>query len=536
MKPGAVLDGRYELVRLLGNGPMGAVWQATDLKIGRPVAVKTVRDHTDHRLIERMGREATAAGRLSHPHIVTVHDYGQTTHEGLPLTYIVMELVDGQPLTAVLAAGPPELSVAVGWARQIALALGAAHAPGVGVVHRDLTPDNVLITRDGLVKIVDFGIARFNGEGRPGEARLTHPGALTGTPAYMAPEQCLSRPVDGRADLYALGCLLYEMVTGAPPFTDGSPLAVALAQVHDLPAAPRSHNSAVSPELDLLIRELLAKNPELRPPDAAAVYRRLGVVAAVRADEVADAQRQAEIRRPAAPVPRPPTKDIQYAELLHRFGGPHALAFEDDPTAAVVLWKDAVVALTADVGATHPKTLTARRALAWHTGACGDHAQAIAMWRALVPDTQYVFGHFHEAAYTAQRMLAWNTGVTGRPAQAVSLLTGLLPDATRLLGRRHPDILEARRFLVWNTGAMGRHARAVRLLRRLLPALRETLGPDHEHTLEARRMLAWNTGRSGDLTKAVALLRDLVPDTTRALGTAHPQTAATLHLLDRFTQ
>jgi eukaryotic-like serine/threonine-protein kinase len=536
MKPGAVLDGRYELVRMLGKGAMGAVWQGNDLRLGRPVAVKTVRDHPDRRLLDRMGREATTAGQLSHPHIVTVHDYGRTEYDDLPVTYIVMEFVDGRPLTSVMAEGRPELSVALGWARQIALALGAAHAPEVDVVHRDLKPDNVLITGDGLVKVVDFGIARFMDDGPTADARLTHPGTMFGTPAYMAPEQCLSRPVDGRTDLYALGCLLYEMVTGAPPFAEGSPGTVALSQIRHVPAAPRSRNSAVSPELDLLIRELLAKNPELRPPDAAAVYRRLGVVAAARADETADALRQAQSRRPSAPVPRPPVKDIPYAELLHRFGGPHALSIEDDPAAAVLLWDGAVAELTETVGATHPQTLTARRALAWHTGACGDHARAVAMWRALLPDARNVLGRFHDSAYTAQRMLAWNTGVVGRPAQAVRLLTELLPDATRLLGRRHPDILEARRFLAWNTGAMGRHARAVRLLRRLLPALRETLGADHEHTLEARRMLAWNTGQSGDLVKAVALLRDLVPDTTRALGGGHPQTAEAVRLLDRYTQ
>jgi hypothetical protein len=533
MKPGAVLDGRYELVRLLGKGARGAVWQGNDLKIQRPVAVKTVLDRTDRRLIDRMGHEATTAGRLSHPHIVTVHDYGQTEYDETPVTYIVMELVDGRPLTAVLAEGRPELAVALGWARQIALALGAAHAPGVGVVHRDLKPDNVLITRDGLVKLVDFGIARFIDDAH-GDTRLTRPGTLNGTPAYMAPEQCLSQPVDGRTDLYALGCLLYEMVTGHPPFSEGSPLTVALSQVHDVPAPARSRNDTLSPELDLLIRDLLAKSPALRPPDAEAAYRRLGVVAAAQQDESADEPRPVPVRRP--PAPRPPVRDLVYAELLHRFGGPDALTIEDDSAAAVLLWEDAVAELTAEAGPTHPRTLTARRGLAWHTGACGDHAQAIAMWRALIPDAQYVQGHFHEAPYTAQRLLAWNIGVTGRPAEAVRQLTELLPDATRLLGRRHLDVLEARRFLAWNTGAMGRHARAVRLLRRLLPDLAIVVGPDHEHTLEARRLLAWSTGQSGDLVKAVGLLRDLVPDTTRALGTNHPQTAEALRLLDRYSQ
>ena len=544
MEPGAVLDGRYELLGVLGKGAMGAVWQGSDRMTGRPVAVKTVTGATDLWRTDRTGREATAVGRLSHPHIVAVHDYGQTTYHEQPVTYIVMELVDGRPLTAELAEGRPELSVALGWARQIALALGAAHAPGVGVVHRDLKPGNVLITEDGLVKITGFGAARFTdgpagadpGGSSPADPRPAHSAPLAGNAAYLAPEQCLYRPVDGRTDLYALGCLLYEMVTGAPPFTKGSAGTVALSQIHEMPAAPRSRNSAISPELDLLIRELLAKDPRMRPPDAASVYRRLGVVAAARAEETADAQRRSELPRPPAPMPRPPVKDIPYAELLHQFGGAHALCLEDDPATAVLLWQRAVAELTATVGAADPKTLVARRALASHTGACGDYVGAIAMWQALLPDVRRVLGDAHESTYTVRRMLAWNIGVDGRPAQAVELLAGMLPGATRLLGRRHPDVLEARRFLAWNTGLTGRNARAVRLLRRLLPDLRDTLGPDHEHTLEARGILAWNTGQGGDLVKATALLRDLVPDSTRALGTAHPLTVDVLLVLDHWTQ
>lgn len=621
MKAGRVLDGRYQLVRLLGKGAMGAVWQGNDLKLHRPVAVKVVLDHTDPGLVERMGQEAFAAGRLSHPHIVTVHDYGQADHDGVTVTFIVMELVDGRPLSGVLADGIPELPVALDWARQITLALGAVHAPGVGVVHRDLKPDNVLITGDGLVKLVDFGIARFIGErpegaapgtdsgaapvtgwgagwvvgsgAGPGSGSAEHPeyaqgdgfpertdgagqpgaagaagaggaagaagegmgggfldpadfseeaafaalagtGMLSGTPAYMAPEQCLSRPVDGRADLYALGCLLYEMVTGSPPFAgEGSPLAVVVAHVHDTPPAPRSHNDTLPVELDTLILDLLAKDPDDRPPDAAAVYRRLSTIATAAALRGSAPVVPA---RPPVPDPRTPTDDPAYDVLLRRYVGARRPVAVQRPGEIVRLWWAAAAELSSTLGPHHEQTLTARRALAWHLGATGDHAAATVLWQELIPDLQYTLGHFHRTTFTAQRLLAWNTGVAGRPAEAVRLLLELIPDATRLLGRPHPDILESRRFLVWNVGALGRHSRAVRLLAKLVQDLTEALGPAHEHTLEARRMLAWNTGKSGHLVRAISLLRDLLPEAAAALGPHHDQCAEIRRLLDQYTQ
>lgn len=532
MKSGVVLDNRYELVRLLGSGAMGAVWQGTDLKIRRPVAVKIVLDHTDPRLTDRMVREATAAGRLSHPHIATVHDYGQTLHESVLVTYIVMELVGGRPLTSVLAEGRSDLAVTLGWAQQITLALGAAHAPGVGVVHRDLKPDNILITNDGLVKLVDFGIARFIGDGHLGDTRLTKPGMLIGTPAYMAPEQCLSKPVDGRTDLYALGCLLYEMVTGSPPFTEGSPLTVALAHVHDTPVAPRSRNEAVPAELDLLIRDLLAKDPDLRPDDAATVYQRLAAIATTHHG----ALRTTSMRRLLAPSPRTPVHDLGQGEPLDWYSDVDSSDAKGDPSKAARLSRAAAAELTDSLGPYHERTLTARYAHAWFAGVGGSHTEAGGLWRELIPDLQYVLGHFHRTTHGAQRLLAWNTGMAGDSAEAVSLLRELIPDATRLLGHRHLDILEARRFLAWNEGELRRHSKAVRLLRKLVADLTDVMGADHENTLEARRLLAWNTEKSGDHVKAVQLLRELLPDSTRALGPDHEQCVDARRLLALYTQ
>lgn len=487
MQSGTVLDSRYQLVEPLGSGAMGVVWRGIDLKIHRPVAIKIVLDHTNPRLIDRMGREATAAGRLSHPHIATVHDYGQTFHENVIVTYIIMELVGGRTLTSMLAQGRPELAVALAWAQQITLALGAAHAPEVGVVHRDLKPDNILITNDGLVKIVDFGIARFIGDGHLGEPRLTKPGTLIGTPAYMAPEQCMSKPVDGRTDLYALGCLLYEMVTGSPPFTEGSPLAIALAHVHDSPAAPRSRNLAVPAELDLLINDLLAKDPDLRPSDAATVHQRLTAIATTHHSEL----KATRVRHILAPTPRTPTYELGPLKPVGRGSRPGILSPADTRSL-----EGAVTELTSSLGLYHERTLTARHALTWYTGASGDHAKAVDLWHRLIPDLQYVFGHFHKTTHAAQRLLAWNTGMAGDTVEAARLLMELIPDATRLLGHQHADVLEARRFLAWSVGEAGRHSKAIRLLRKLIADLTEVVGPDHENTLEARHLLAWNTEKS----------------------------------------
>ncbi|MET8127781.1 serine/threonine-protein kinase [Streptomyces sp. NPDC005065] len=164
---------------------------------------------------------------------------------------------------------------ALAWAEQIALALEAAHGPEVGVVHRDLKPGNVMITHGGLVKLLDFGIARFMEDNDTHHTKLTG-GRMVGTPPYMAPEQCVAGRVDGRTDLYALGCLLFAMLTGRPPFTqECGLLQVMYQQVHELPVAPSTLRPDVFPELDRLVLDLLSKSPDERPPTAASVVDRL---------------------------------------------------------------------------------------------------------------------------------------------------------------------------------------------------------------------------------------------------------------------
>jgi hypothetical protein len=276
-----VLDGRFRITGLLGSGGMGQVWAAEDERMRRDVAVKVVHPQYGTGEAEtqaRFQREVQLAGRLSHQNIVTVHDWGEVVVEDRRKTlYLVMELVRGVPLHRRLKElAPAPWPLAVGWAAQITQALDAAHRQGV--VHRDIKPANVLLTPEGTVKVLDFGVAKFMGD-TIGARDLTVTGAPLGSPMYMSPEQAEgARKIDHRSDLYSLGCLLYHAVTGRPPFTSEVQWAVLRMQMQDTPIAPASHVEDLPPGLNRLILHLLAKRPEERPADAAAVHDALTTV------------------------------------------------------------------------------------------------------------------------------------------------------------------------------------------------------------------------------------------------------------------
>lgn len=266
---GRALNGRYELVGALGVGGMATVWQGVDRVLGRPVAVKVLNGGLaeDPRFAERFGREAQHAAMLVHPRIAMVFDSGMD--QGSP--YIVMELIRGQSLSALLAQrGPLPLERAVGIAAAVCEALEVAHA--AGLVHRDIKPGNIMITDDGGVKVVDFGIARANAAGGQ---QLTQTATVLGTAAYLSPEQATAAEVDGRADLYALGCVLTEMLTGQPPFTADTPVAIAFMHVTEEPAPIALRRPEVPPALDAAVLRLLAKRPADRPAGAGAARAEL---------------------------------------------------------------------------------------------------------------------------------------------------------------------------------------------------------------------------------------------------------------------
>ncbi|SDS90656.1 serine/threonine-protein kinase [Actinopolymorpha singaporensis] len=255
--------GRYRLEELLSRGGMGEVWRAHDSTLGRPVAVKLLHAGvTEAGDRERFVREARAAAQLSHRNVVAVFDVGEWS--GRP--FLVMELLDGRTLAAILAArGPLPPDDVRDLGAQAAAGLHAAHQ--AGVVHRDVKPSNLVRTQDGSLKVVDFGIARVLDEA---STRLTRTGTIVGTASYLAPEQVRGRSADARSDLYALGCVLYQLLTGRTPFVGGS-TEVVYGHLHTAPTPPSRLRPGVPEDLDELVLSLLAKEPADRPADAAAV-------------------------------------------------------------------------------------------------------------------------------------------------------------------------------------------------------------------------------------------------------------------------
>src|SRR5437899_10785966 len=258
-----VFNGRYELHRRLARGGMADVFLARDQLLDRPVAVKVLFPEfaTDRSFVERFRREAQSAANLNHPNIVAVYDWGQ--EQGT--YFIVMEYVEGRSLADILRTeGPLHPQRAAEVASDIAAALGFAHRNGV--IHRDIKPGNVLVSPNGQVKVADFGIARAFGAGA--EENLTQAGSVMGTATYFSPEQAQGLALDPRSDLYSLGVVLYEMITGRAPFTGDSPVSIAYKHVQEQPPRPRQVNPDVPADLEAITGRLLAKNPATRYPSA----------------------------------------------------------------------------------------------------------------------------------------------------------------------------------------------------------------------------------------------------------------------------
>ncbi|MGZ4378353.1 MAG: Stk1 family PASTA domain-containing Ser/Thr kinase, partial [Gaiellaceae bacterium] len=300
-----LFDGRYRIVRKLGMGGMANVYLAEDEVLGRRVAIKILNDRHagDDQFVERFRREAKNAASLSHPNIVSIYDRGEA--EGT--YYIAMEYLDGRSLKELIVArGPAPIHLAVDYARQILAALRFAHRHGI--VHRDIKPHNVLVDGEGRLKVTDFGIARA------GASQMTEAGSIIGTAQYLSPEQAKGASVDQTSDLYSVGVVLYELLTGVVPFSGDTPVEIAMKHLSTVPEPPSAKRADVPRDLDMVVMRALAKDPSERYQSAEemdADLRRInrGVAISPVTEEAATAiisRPPAEVTAITSHAPRPP--------------------------------------------------------------------------------------------------------------------------------------------------------------------------------------------------------------------------------------
>src|SRR5918996_3473205 len=270
-----LFDRRYQITRKLGSGGMANVYLAEDQELGRRVAIKVLDDRhaSDNQFVERFRREAKNAAGLSHPNIVSIYDRGEA--EGS--YYIAMEYVEGRSLKdRIVSHGPLPLSAAIEVTRQILRALGFAHRRGI--VHRDIKPHNVLLAQDGpgdgepRFKVTDFGISRTTA------SQMTEAGSIVGTAQYLSPEQARGAAVDQRSDIYSVGIVLFELLTGRLPFTGDTPLEIAMKHLSEIPKPPSEVRPEVPADLDMVVLRALAKDPADRYESAQEMERELARV------------------------------------------------------------------------------------------------------------------------------------------------------------------------------------------------------------------------------------------------------------------
>ncbi len=418
---GRLLDDRYRLDALIARGGMAAVYQATDTRLDRTVAVKVMRPALaeDPDFVDRFAREARAAARLSSPEVVAVHDQGTDAATGT--AYLVMEHVAGRTLRdVVLERGPLPPARALDLLEPVLRALAAAHA--AGLVHRDVKPENVLLGDDGRVKVADFGLARAIES-----SNLTATtGLLIGTVAYLAPEQVEHGRADTRTDVYAAGILLFELLTGAPPYSSDSPMSVAYRHVHEDVPPPSTVVDGIPAALDALVLGATRRDPAARPVDAGVFLAELRTVR----DDLPGAPLRGV--RPTLVVPRPPAVPSRQPEPARRRRRP------------LVLW-----------GLVGALLLAAVLGGGWYltSGRYVDAPQVVGLTKveavAALEDAGFVVELLpseHSETVPAQHIISQDPDDRVLPGGTVQLLNSLGPDrraVPEVLGRTQADAVAA---------------------------------------------------------------------------------------------
>ncbi|GAA3479988.1 serine/threonine-protein kinase [Streptomyces yanii] len=555
-----LIQSRYRLLDLIGRGGMGEVWRARDESLGRHVAVKCLKptgpqhDQSFTRILrERFRREARVAAALQHRGVTVVHDFGE--YEGV--LYLVMELLDGRNLSQLLEDNkqhPLPVPDVVDIAEQVADALGYTHQQGI--VHRDLKPANIMRLADGTVKICDFGIARL-GHDIGFTSRLTGTGIAMGTPHYMSPEQISGGQVDHRSDLYSLGCVLYEIATGVPPFDLDDAWAVLVGHRDTQPEPLRTHRAELPGFFDRVVLELLAKTPEERPADAGDLRQRIAVgrTGEQRHLPVSGPPRPSGRVRLAPPVPvvRPGQRRPDGEPRLpswtrgmttgHKASGAMqlGLAPPDHSAGLTGEWTTGtdLRALTAGLPPARPErptpspellsTLANRHSAGLNLGRLGHWEEAGEVHRAVAAEREHALGPDHPDTLSSRYEVGFTLSRTGRAADALREFGRVAQGRERTLGPDHPETLAARQEMAYVLGQLGRHFEAHQVYAAVLASRERSMGPDHPDTLRCRHNLAFNLGRLGRLEDSYRMSRDVAHARTRLLGASHPDTLVTLY-------